>query len=55
MSYGEYAPPQRPKERASGMYTGGRGREHVGAREIRHVNVVANARPVRGGVIVTEY
>jgi pilus assembly protein CpaF len=27
VTYGEYAPPPRPKERASGMYSGGRGRE----------------------------
>ena len=44
VSYGEYAPPQRPKERASGMYTGGRGREQPTLSAVEQLKVDLHRR-----------
>ena len=44
VSYGEYAPPQRPKERASGMYAGGRGREQPTLSAVEQLKVDLHRR-----------
>ncbi|HJR66010.1 MAG TPA: CpaF family protein [Gemmatimonadaceae bacterium] len=44
MTYGEYAPPPRPKERASGMYTGGRGREQPTLSAVEQLKVDLHRR-----------
>src|SRR5688500_1228164 len=42
--FGEYAPPPRPKERASGMYTGGRGREQPTLSPVEQLKVDLHRR-----------
>src|SRR5688500_5789289 len=42
--FGEYAPPPRPKERASGMYTGGRGREQPTLSAVEQLKVDLHRR-----------
>ncbi len=44
VTYGEYAPPPRPKERASGMYTGGRGREQPTLSAVEQLKVDLHRR-----------
>ena len=44
VAYGDYAPPQRPKERASGMYTGGRGREQPTLSAVEQLKVDLHRR-----------
>jgi pilus assembly protein CpaF len=44
VSYGEYVPPQRPKERASGMYTGGRQREQPTLSAVEQLKVDLHRR-----------
>jgi pilus assembly protein CpaF len=42
--FGEYAPPPRPKERASGMYAGGRGREQPTLSAVEQLKVDLHRR-----------
>ncbi|HEY7408330.1 MAG TPA: CpaF family protein [Gemmatimonadaceae bacterium] len=44
VSYGDYAPPPRPKERASGMYTGGRQREQPTLSAVEQLKVDLHRR-----------
>src|SRR5687768_16766075 len=44
VSYGEYTPPPRPKERASGMYTGGRQREQPTLSAVEQLKVDLHRR-----------